>query len=66
MDLHTGRNVELQVNDKRMDLRDLPVPRYEQAYWGLSRLLNLGVDVRSNADVRTFLYLDSALVSADW
>lgn len=65
-DLAAGRNVELQVNDKLMDLRKLPVPRYEQAYWGLSRLLNFGVDVRTNVDVRNFLFLDSVVISADW
>ena len=58
--------MELQVDDKLMDLRKLPVPRYEQAYWGLSRLLNFGVDVRTNVDVRNFLFLDSVVISADW
>jgi hypothetical protein len=65
-DTAAGCNVELQVNDKVMDLRAIPVPRYEKGYWGLDRLLNLCVDVRTHRPVRNFLYLDSALVSVDW
>ena len=65
-DLRTRRNVELQVNDKLMDLRGIEVPVYETAYWGLSRLLNIGLEVRTHTNVRNFLYLDSVVISADW
>ncbi|MBM3801079.1 MAG: hypothetical protein FJW26_02080 [Acidimicrobiia bacterium] len=65
-DLATRRNVELQVNDKIMDLRDVPVPQYPERYWGASRLLNFCFDVRSHTTTRNFLYLDSVLVSVEW
>lgn len=65
-DTEVGANVELQVNDKVMDLTAIPVPRYEHGYWGLERLLNFCVDVRTHRDVRNFLFLDSCLVSVDW
>ena len=60
------RNLELQVNDRRWDLRELPVPFYEQRYTGLANLLNFLVDVRTRRPVRNFLYLDSVVVSVDW
>lgn len=65
-DTDAGRNVELQVNDKVMDLREIPVPRYEKGYWGLERLLNFSIDVRTLKPVRNYLFLDSCLVSVDW
>ena len=65
-DTEAGRNVELQVNDKTMDLTEIPVPRYEAGYWGLERLMNFCVDVRTHTNVRNFLFLDSCLVSVDW
>jgi hypothetical protein len=65
-DTRAGRNVELQVNNKTMDLRAIPVPQYEHGYWGLERLLNFCVDVRTHRDMRNFLFLDSCLVSVDW
>ena len=65
-DTRTLSNVELQVNDLVMDLRALPVPRFEHAYSGLTNLLNFCLDVRSNSEVRNFLYVDSLLVSVDW
>ena len=65
-DTRTRRNVELQVNDLVMDLRDIPVPVYEVTYKGLSHLLNFCIDVRTHRNVRNFLYLDSVLVSVDW
>ncbi len=65
-DTETRRNVELQVNDRIMDLRDLPVPKYDHRYYGCDRLLNFCLDVRTHADVRNFLFLDSVLVSVDW
>ena len=60
------RNVELQINDTVLDLRDVPVSVYPDPYWGLNRLLNFALDVRTHTDVRNFLYLDSVLISADW
>jgi len=65
-DTEAGRNVELQVNDKIMDLRAIPVPRFEHGYWGLERLLNFTIDVKTHRAVRNFLFLDSVLVSVDW
>jgi hypothetical protein len=65
-DLKTRRNVELQINDTVLDLRDVPVPVYPDPYWGLNRLLNFALDVRTHTDVRNFLYMDSILISADW
>lgn len=65
-DTRLRRNVELQVNNHTMDLRALPVPRYDHAYRALSRLLNFCIDVRTHTNVRNMLYLDSVLVSVDW
>lgn len=49
-----------------MDLRDVPVRTYPDSYWGLERLLNFSLDVRTHAPVRNFLFVDSVLVSVDW
>ena len=65
-DTSAGQNVELQVNDKVMDLRSIPVPTYEKGYWGLEKLLNFCVDVRTHKPIRNFIFLDSVLVSVDW
>jgi len=65
-DTEAGCNVELQVNDKVMDLRSIPVPRYSHGYWGLEKLMNFCVDVHTHRDVRNFVFLDSCLVSVDW
>ena len=65
-DTRGRRNVELQVNELTMDLRDIPVPSYDHGYRALNHLLNFVVDVRTHAPVRNFLYLDSVLVSVDW
>jgi|SRR5579875_156747 len=60
------RNIELQVNDRVMDLRDIPVPVYDHSYRALDNLLNFCVDVRTHSATRNFLFLDSVLVSVDW
>ncbi len=65
-DTQERRNVELQVNDRRWDLRDIPVPFYDQRYKGLANLLNFLVDVRTRRSLRNFLFFDSIVVSADW
>lgn len=66
-DTGARRNVELQVNDRTMDLRDIPVPRYPpHQYESCDRLLNFCIDVRTHMNVRNFLFLDSVLVSVDW
>ena len=65
-DTDARRNVELRVNDRVMDLRDLPVPVYDHEYYGCDRLLNFCIDVRTHLPVRNFLFLDSVLVSVDW
>jgi hypothetical protein len=54
------------VNDLTMDLRDLPVPLYDEPYYGCERLLNFCIDVRTYTNVRNFLWLDSVVVSTDW
>ena len=60
------RSLEFQCNDMRLDLRDVIVPTYQEPYRGISNLLNLYVAVRTHANVRNFLYLDSVVVSVDW
>lgn len=60
------RNIELRVNDRVMDLRDLPVPFYDHDYTGLDGLLNFLVDVRTHQPVRNFVWVDAALISVDW
>ncbi|MGP3917284.1 DUF6772 family protein [Nonomuraea sp. 10N515B] len=65
-DTRSRTNVELQVNDRVMDLRDVPVPHYPDRYDGLENLLNFYVSVRTHSPVRNFLFLDSALISVDW
>ena len=65
-DTERSRSVEFQCNDRLMDLRDVEVPIYDEAYHGLPNLLNFYVAVRTHTRVRNFLYLDSVLVSVDW
>jgi hypothetical protein len=65
-DTRNRRNLELQVNDRVMDLRELPVPMYDHSYRALDGLMNFLVDVRTRTGVRNFLYLDSAVISVDW
>lgn len=66
VDTRTRRNVELQVNDRCYDMRDLPVPPYGDRYEALENLLNFYVSVRTHVPVRNFLFLDSVLISVDW
>lgn len=66
IDTSTRKNVELQVNDRTMDLSDVPVPPYSETYGSLNNLLNFYVSVRTHTDVRNFVYLDSVLISTDW
>ncbi|SNS51320.1 DUF6772 family protein [Actinomadura mexicana] len=66
IDTSTRSNIELQVNDTVYDMRDVPVPPYEEEYGSLGNLLNFYVSVRTHTDVRNFLYLDSVLISVDW
>jgi hypothetical protein len=65
-DTDARRNVELQVNDRVMDMRDIPVPAYPDRYDALENLLNFYISVRTHAPVRNFVFLDSALISVDW
>lgn len=65
-DTQACRHVELQVNDLTLDLRALPVPLYDHPYEGLHGLLNFVLDVRTMTATRNFLFVDSALISADW
>ncbi|GAA1618691.1 hypothetical protein GCM10009789_85650 [Kribbella sancticallisti] len=66
VDTDARRNVELQVNDRVMDMRDVPVPPYEERYETLENLLNFYFSVRTHSAVRNFLFLDSVLISVDW
>lgn len=65
LDTGARRNVELQVNDVVYDMRDVPVPAYEDRYESLENLLNFYLSVRTHTDVRNFLFLDSVLISVD-
>lgn len=66
IDTDARRNVELQVNDQVTDMREVPVPVYEDRYQTLDNLLNFYFSVRTHSDVRNFLFLDSVLISVDW
>jgi hypothetical protein len=66
IDTAKRKNVELQINDCVLDLRDVPVPVYEERYGTLENLLNFYFSVRTHADVRNFLFLDTIVISADW
>jgi len=66
IDTRARTNVELQVNDRRFDLRDVLVPPYTERYASLQDLLNFYVTVRTHTNVRNFLFLDAVLISVDW
>ena len=66
IDTSTRTNVELQFNNDTYDLRDVPVPPYKEKYESLEGLLNFYFSVRTLSGHRNFLYLDSAVISADW
>jgi hypothetical protein len=66
IDTATRTNIELQVNDRIMDLSHVPVPPYAEEYGSLQNLLNFYVSVRTHTSVRNFLFLDSVLISTDW
>lgn len=66
IDTEARRNVEIQINDRVTDMRDVPVPAYEERYDSLANLLNFYFSVRTLSGVRNFLYLDSVLISAGW
>ncbi|NEE04302.1 DUF6772 family protein [Phytoactinopolyspora halotolerans] len=66
IDTAKRRNVELQVNDRVMDMSEVPVPPYAESYGSLENLLNFYFSVRTHAPVRNFLFLDSVLISVDW
>lgn len=65
-DVQERRNIELQVNDKIMDLRDLPVPLYDHRYESIENILNIVLDVRTHVPVRNMLFVDSSLISVDY
>jgi hypothetical protein len=64
-DTRERRNIELQVNESVMGLRQIRVPMYDHGYRGLNHLLNFLVDVRTHTAVRNFLFIDSIVVSTD-
>ncbi|MBZ2197806.1 DUF6772 family protein [Occultella gossypii] len=66
IDTDARKNVELQINDRIIDMRDVPVPVYEEKYESLETLLNFYFSVRTHSNVRNFLFLDSVLISVDW
>lgn len=66
IDTESRRNVELQFNNDVHDLRDVPVPPYGEKYESLEGLLNFYFSVRTLGPHRNFLFLDSAVISADW
>jgi hypothetical protein len=66
IDTAKRKNVELQINDRITDMRDVPVPPYADRYESLENLLNFYFSVRTLSGRRNFLYLDSVLISVDW
>lgn len=66
IDTSTRGNVELQLNDRLIDMHDVPVPVYPQRYRTLENLLNFYFSVRTHAAVRNLLFLDSVVISVDW
>jgi hypothetical protein len=66
IDTRARSNIELQVSDRLFDMRDVPVPAYDEPYASLQNLLNFYVSVRTHTNVRNFLFLDSVLISVDW
>jgi len=66
MDTEKRKNIELQINNKLIDMRDVPVPPYEESYDSLENLLNFYFSVRTLSGKRNFLYLDTVVISADW
>ena len=66
VDTEQRRNVELQINDRIMDMSAVPVPAYEERYESLENLLNFYFSVRTHSATRNFLFLDSVLISVDW
>jgi hypothetical protein len=66
IDTSTRKNVEIQVNERTMDLSDVPVPLYSEKYGSLNNLLNFYVSVRTHTNVRNFVYLDTVVISTDW
>ena len=66
IDTRSRSNIELQVNDRTYDMRDVPVPAYDEPYGSLRNLLNFYVSARTHTNVRNFLFLDSVLISVDW
>lgn len=65
-DTAAGRMVELEVNDRVLDLRSVPVPTFPERYSALDGLLNLLIDVQTQSAVRNFLFIDTVVISADW
>lgn len=66
IDTEKRKNVELQINDRIIDMSEVPVPPYEEKYDSLENLLNFYFSVRTLSGARNFLYLDSVLISTDW
>jgi hypothetical protein len=66
IDTDKRRNVEIQINDRVTDMRDISVPAYEERYESLENLLNFYFSVRTLSGIRNFLFLDSVVISVDW
>ena len=65
-DTDAWKGIELQVNDRIFDLRELPVVSFPERYHGLTNLLNFVLDVRTHRAIRNLLFVDSALISVAW
>lgn len=52
IDTDARRNIELQVNDRVYDMRDVAVPPYADRYDSLENLLNFYFSVRTHSGVR--------------
>ncbi|HYH30198.1 MAG TPA: DUF6772 family protein [Pseudonocardia sp.] len=66
VDTEQRKNIELQINDRVLDMRNVPVPAYTDRYESLETLLNFYFSVRTHSGIRNFLFLDSVLISVDW
>ncbi len=64
-DTQSIQSQEFQCNDLVMDLSDVPSLIHDEEYYGIANLLNVYIAVRTHVNVRSFLYVDSALLSVD-
>ena len=65
IDLRTMRFLSFQCNDRVYDMRDVGTLTLD-AMPNLRGMLNVAFFAETDSDKRTFLYLDSVLLSGDW